>query len=63
MSAQQRFRGLFPKYLLVLLAVAIPLAVNGIVEAWLGYRDHRARLDQLLGIQATAAADKIDGFT
>lgn len=63
MAVRQRFRGLFQKYLLVLfLAVAIPLAINGIIEAWLGYRDHRARLDQLLGIQATAAADKIDGF-
>jgi class 3 adenylate cyclase len=63
MIVRQRFRGLFQKYLLVLfLAVAIPLAVNGIIEAWLGYRDHRARLDQLLGIQATSAAARIDGF-
>ena len=54
MIARERFSGLFQKYLLVLfLAVAIPLAVNGIIEAWLGYRDQRARLDQLLGVQAT----------
>lgn len=60
---RQRFRGLFQKYLLVLfMAVAIPLAINGVVEAWLGYRDHRARLDQLLGTQATSAAARIQGF-
>jgi adenylate cyclase len=63
MMVRQRFRGLFQKYLLVLfMAVAIPLAVNGVVESWLGYRDHRARLDQLLGIQATSAAARIQGF-
>ena len=60
---RQRFRGLFQKYLLVLfLAVAIPLAINGVIEAWLGYRDQRARLDQLLGVQATSAAAEIQDF-
>ena len=68
MIIRQRFSGLFQKYLLVLfLAVAIPLAINGVIEAWLGYRDQRARLDQLLGVQATSAAaeiqDFIDGIT
>ena len=68
MMVRQRFRGLFQKYLLVLfMAVAIPLAINGVIEAWLGYRDQRARLDQLLGVQATSAAaeiqDFIDGIT
>src|SRR5215471_19707330 len=63
MMVRQRFSGLFRKYLLVLfLAVAIPLVINGIVEAWLGYRDQRARLDQLLGLQATSAAVEINGF-
>jgi adenylate cyclase len=63
MMVRQRFRGLFQKYLLVLfMAVAIPLAINGVIEAWLGYRDQRARLDQLLGIQATSAAARIHGF-
>ncbi len=63
MMVRQRFRGLFQKYLLVLfMAVAIPLAINGVIEAWLGYRDQRARLDQLLGIQATSAAARIQGF-
>jgi class 3 adenylate cyclase len=63
MIVQQRFRGLFRKYLLVLfLAVAVPLAINGAIEAWLGYRDQRARLDQLLGVQATSAAAEIHDF-
>jgi adenylate cyclase len=44
------------------MAVAIPLAINGVIEAWFGYRDQRARLDQLLGIQATSAAARIHGF-
>ncbi|WP_406854364.1 adenylate/guanylate cyclase domain-containing protein [Alsobacter sp. KACC 23698] len=56
-------RGLFRKYLVVLFAaVVIPLTVNGASEAWLGYRDQRARLDQLLGLQATSAAARIEGF-
>ncbi len=60
---RQRFGGLFQKYMLVLfMAVAIPLAINGAIEAWLGYRDQRARLDQLLGVQATSAATRIHGF-
>jgi class 3 adenylate cyclase len=63
MVVRQRFRGLFQKYLVVLfMAVAIPLAINGVIEAWLGYRDQRARLDQLLSVQATSAAARIDGF-
>jgi adenylate cyclase len=63
MIARERFFGLFQKYLLVLfLAVAIPLAINGVIEAWLGYRDQRARLDQLLGVQATSAAAEIRDF-
>ena len=58
-----RFRGLFRKYFLVLfLAVVVPLAANGLSEAWFGYRDQRARLDQLLGVEARAAAAKIQGF-
>jgi class 3 adenylate cyclase len=58
-----RFRGLFPKYFVVLfLAVILPLAANGASEAWLGYRDQRARLDQLLGIEARSASGKIQGF-
>ncbi len=56
-------RSLFQKYFLVLfLAVVIPLAVNGATEAWFGYRDQRARLDQLLGVEARSAASRIQGF-
>lgn len=63
MMVRQRFRGLFQKYLLVLfMAVSIPLAINGVIEAWLGYRYQLARLDQLLGVQATSAAAEIQGF-
>ncbi len=58
-----RFRGLFQKYFVVLfLAVVLPLAANGASEAWFGYRDQRARLDQLLGIEARSASAKIQGF-
>jgi hypothetical protein len=63
MVVRQRFRGLFQKYLLVLfMAMAIPLAINGAIEAWFGYRDQRARLDQLLGVQAMSASAEIHGF-
>jgi class 3 adenylate cyclase len=58
-----RFRGLFKKYFLVLfLAVVIPLAADGVSEAWFGYRDQRARLGQLLGVEARSAAFRIQGF-
>jgi class 3 adenylate cyclase len=58
-----RFRGLFQKYFLVLfLAVVIPLATNGLSEAWFGYRDQRTRLEQLLGVEARSAGAKIQGF-
>ncbi|MEY9785342.1 adenylate cyclase [Sinorhizobium fredii] len=58
-----RFRGLFQKYFVVLfLAVVLPLAANGASEAWFSYRDQRARLDQLLGIEARSASAKIQGF-
>ena len=58
-----RFLALFQKYFLVLfLAVVIPLATNGVSEAWFGYRDQRARLDQLLGIEARSAAARIQDF-
>jgi adenylate cyclase len=60
---RERLSGLFKKYLLVLfLAVAAPLTVNGAIEAWLGYRDQQATLDQLLGVEATSAAAEIHDF-
>lgn len=58
-----RLDGLFGKYLLVLfLAVALPLAASGCVEAWFGYRDQRARLDDMLALRARTAADNIQAF-
>ncbi|MGY4476856.1 adenylate/guanylate cyclase domain-containing protein [Bradyrhizobium sp. USDA 3364] len=63
MIVRDRFRSLFPKYFLALfLAVAFPLAINGAIEAWFGYRDQRARLDQLLGVEAASAAAEIHNF-
>src|SRR5262245_58332851 len=63
MIARDRFRSLFQKYLLALfMVVAIPLAINGVIEAWFGYRDQRATLDQLLAVQATSAAAEIHDF-
>lgn len=57
------FRGLFQKYFLVLFfAVVIPFAANGASEAWFGYHDQRARLNQLLGVEARSAAATIQGF-
>ncbi|MET0430188.1 MAG: adenylate/guanylate cyclase domain-containing protein [Microvirga sp.] len=57
------FGSLFQKYFVVLfLAVVVPLAVSGASEAWLGYRDQRARLSQQLGIEARSAASRIQGF-
>ena len=57
-------RSLVRKYFLVLfLAVVVPLAANGLSEAYFGYKDQRARLEALLGVEARAAASKIQGFT
>lgn len=63
MIPQDRFRSLFHKYLVALfVAVAIPLAFNGVIEGWFGYRDQRARLDQWLGLQSASAAAEIHDF-
>lgn len=56
-------RPLFRKYFLALFAaVVIPLLANGASEAWFGYRDHRALIDQRLRLEAAAAASKIQDY-
>jgi class 3 adenylate cyclase len=56
-------RPLFRKYLIALfLAVVVPLLANGLSDAWFGYRDQRATLDQQLGLEARSAAGHIQNF-
>jgi adenylate cyclase len=59
----QRRRSLFAKYFLSLfVAVAVPVGIGGIGDAWFGYRDQRARLDERLKTEAQFAARQIEGF-
>lgn len=54
---------LFSKYFLALFAaVVVPLLIAGGSEAWFGYRDRRASLNDLLDTEARAAAAKIQDF-
>jgi adenylate cyclase len=56
-------RPLFYKYFAALfIAVVLPLLANGASEAWFGYRDQRALLNQRLRTEAVSAAGKIQGF-
>jgi adenylate cyclase len=56
-------RSLFLKYFLTLFAaVAIPLMVGAISEAWFGYRDQRLHLNELLQVEARSAADRMQTF-
>lgn len=56
-------RPLRRKYFVALFAaVTVPLAINGGSEAWFGYGDQRALLDQRLGVEARAAAIRIGEF-
>jgi adenylate cyclase len=56
-------RSLFQKYFVALFAaVVVPLLANGGIEAWFGYRDQRAQLNELLGVEARAAAATIQNF-
>ena len=56
-------RTLFRKYFTALfVTVLVPLFAAAAIEAWFGYRDQRARLDELLNVEAEAAASKIEGF-
>ena len=54
---------LVKKYFLALFAaVVVPLLVAGGSEAWFGYHDQRARLNDLLDVEARSAAAKIQNF-
>src|SRR3954471_19503222 len=54
---------LFRKYFLALFAaVVVPLLAAGASEAWFGYRDQRAHINDLLGAEARLAASKIQNF-
>jgi class 3 adenylate cyclase len=56
-------RSLFLRYFVTLfVAVVVPLMLGAISEAWLGYRDQRLHLDELLQIEARSAADRIQTF-
>ncbi len=62
-GAGPRRTSLFRKYFATLFAaVAAPLLIAGGSEAWLGYRDERARLNDILNAEARLAAVKIDDF-
>ena len=54
---------LFRQYFLALFAaVAVPLLAAGGSQAWFGYQDQRARLNDLLGAEARTAAARIAHF-
>ena len=54
---------LFQKYFLVLfVAVVVPLIINGASDAWFGYRDQRANLSSRLRAEANSAAGEIQAF-
>ncbi|HEV2558416.1 MAG TPA: adenylate/guanylate cyclase domain-containing protein [Microvirga sp.] len=54
---------LFAKsFVALFLAVVLPLTASGVSDAWFGYRAQREQLDRLLGVEARAAASRIQGF-
>ena len=62
-GAGPRRRSLFWKYFATLFfAVVAPLLIAGGSEAWLGYRDERGRLNDILNAEARLAAVKIEDF-
>lgn len=57
-------RSLFVKYFITLfVAVVVPLSLGAATEAWFAFRDHRHHLNEMLQIEARAAADRIQDFT
>lgn len=62
-GAPAKHRSLFWKYFRALFAAVVaPLMIAGAGEAWFGYRDQRARLNELLDAEARLAAVKIHDF-
>jgi hypothetical protein len=58
-----RRRSLFRKYFATIFAAVVaPLLIAGGSEAWLGYRDERSRLNDILNAEARLAAMKIEDF-
>jgi adenylate cyclase len=58
-----RRRSLFRKYFATIFAAVVaPLLIAGGSEAWLGYRDERSRLNDILNAEARLAAVKIEDF-
>jgi len=56
-------RSLFKKYFFAIFAAVVaPLLIAGGSEAWFGYHDQRARLNDLLDAEARLAAVKIQDF-
>src|SRR5690348_1375467 len=54
---------LFLKYFLSLFAaVVVPLVAAGVSEAWFGYRDQRARLNDLSSAESRLASSRIENF-
>ena len=50
-------RSLFQKYFLVLfVAVVVPLIINGASDAWFGYREQRANLSSRLRAEANSTS-------
>lgn len=56
-------RSLFFKYFVSLFAaVLLPILVGGASEAWFGYRDQRARLNDVLKAESQRASSRIQDF-
>ena len=54
-------RSLFAKYFsTIFAAVVVPLLIAGGSEAWFGYHDQRARLNEMIDAEAPLAAGKIE---
>jgi class 3 adenylate cyclase len=56
-------RSLFLRYFFTLfIAVVVPLILGAVSEAWIGYREQRLHVNELLQAEARSAADRIQTF-